>query len=686
MKRIILAVIILLLISEGTGCTLLKKLNIGRKGFAAPLGFMVLLGCMQLLYYPAQLFNLSFTWIIIPSAVVLAAGCACTLLNIRDVFRSLKSKNTLILLGCACFFLFVFSRMYVDMDYSDTATYLNYVAFNINAPKLNWYDLGNGLRNGEWNVYYLFQGYFHFASFFCWLVNIPYYLLSAESMIPVTVVCVWGLGLLYQVLSGALIINVAGALPFRNRYIRGAVLLFLLLYSNFFYWDVTFAFYGNTYRGLYIMLSVYMIYRWMKEDCENMKYLLIPVTAAGLACSSSSLFMGFSVLYSLAAWLFVSKRKNALHDMALIIMSMVFYVCAFVSRPHTVLAAAILIFYILVMVFWHRSPLSGIMNAVERFLTKYAKEVFFIAVPAVFVIGSFVIHLTEDTFFTKYAYYLHDFRHLDMITDYLFIHADWLEAVLDAVRWAGVILLLKSRREDAGGGWIRALVIMMLVFFLNPLCTIMLQKTITGMVFYRNFMVLFNPVTEAFFLYELLEFTAGRKPVPALICAGLAAAVLLGNIGSFMRDEKTGIYWVYIQGGERVDHIYKIDYDEHLANLALKQDIEDTGFDRQPVIVSQSSATLTYIPEGYQIFGSRDNHYPDLRVNKDFFLIAHRKDDWTVEDTPDYTKSCSYLKEYKADYVLVHYWDSPDFDQNSDACTVTFYEGSKYKVKKVISE
>ena len=117
----------------------------------------------------------------------------------------------------------------------------------------------------------------------------------------------------------------------------------------------------------------------------------------------------------------------------------------------------------------------------------------------------------------------------------------------------------------------------------------------------------------------------------------------------------------------------------------LKEEVK-TIEGRQPVIVSQSSATLTYIPEAYSIFGPWHYHYPLDRVNDEFYQIARKREDWLEEEIPDYSRTCDYLKEYNVDYVLLQYWQSPELDQASGGCSVDIYIGSKYKVKKVLQD
>ena len=319
MKRILIIAFLLIFLSEGTGTAVLKKLNIEKRGPAGALGFAVILGLLQTLYYIPLMLNLSFTWIIVLTGIVLLGALLLTMKELKNTLRTFISWDMAIVAGSAAVFLFIFSKMYVDLDYADSTTYLNYIAMNINAPHLNLYDLSNGLRGQEWNVYYLFQGFYHFGSFLCWLVNVPYYVLGSSSYVSNLVVSVWGLGILYNVFTNMLIVTAVKQMRTDHRVIRICVLLFALFYANFFYWDIAFAFYGNTFRALFVMLLIYIICRWQRDGNENTKWLLLFPLAAGFACSSSFLFMSFAVMFALAGYLSYRKKANALKDMAQLI-------------------------------------------------------------------------------------------------------------------------------------------------------------------------------------------------------------------------------------------------------------------------------------------------------------------------------------------------------------------------------
>ncbi|MBP3891769.1 MAG: hypothetical protein J6D29_06305 [Solobacterium sp.] len=684
MKRIILVVAILFLLFEGVGSWIAKKIKYDGLKLNAPIGFACILGLLQVLYYPILFFNLSFTWIVVVTSIVLGLALILTLLSLKDVFKHLTSKTMLFVFLSTCFFAFILSKCYVDLDYSDSSTYLNYIALNINAPQLNLYSLSNGLRGEEWNIYYQYQGYYHFCSYLCWLINIPYYLLGSNTEVPNLVITVWGMGLLYHLLTSALIVNLVLSFKDCKAFFRYSLLVFLLLYSNFFYWNIPLAFYGNTMRALFIMLAIYLIYSYDKEANDKILYLLIPTISSGLACSSTFLFMGFAIIYALAVYLFHQNISHSFHKLYAIILPFVLYVVMFLSRSHLALGLALGLIYLVILFLQNRKPMDALFSWFDAFLLKYGEKIFLIVVPVLFAIGSFIIHLTVKNDFTSYGYYFKDFSHSDMMSNYLLIPDKWLELFLNVFRWASVIVVLFFIKKEEVR-WLRMLLITMLVFFLNPLCTILLMQTITGLVFYRNFMVVFNPITEGFLFYYLYQ-KLKQQPFQIGFACILACATILGNVGSFMEDEQTGIYWVYYKGGKNVDPIYKLDPDEYQATLFLKDEIRNASIDHQPVLITQSGGTLTFIPEAYQVFGPWQYYYELDRVDEDFYQVARKPEDWLDKTNPKYENTCLYLHGYQVDYVLLQYWASDEFDKYSDGCTVTLYEGSKYKVKKVVPQ
>ncbi|MBQ1447242.1 MAG: hypothetical protein IIZ14_08315 [Solobacterium sp.] len=681
MKRILLCTVLILLLSEGLGTWFLDRLKLQKKGFSAPYGFALMLGTLQMLYYPAQILHLSFLWIILPSALVLCFAACATLLRIKDVLKGLLRPQSAAVLITAVLFFLVLRQCSVDMNFADSSAYLNYIAMNINADHLNLYDITNGLRGSEWLVLYSYQGFYHFGSFLCWLTDLPYWLGHAAYQIPVMTISIWLLGIIYNVLSTMVIIDTVDRLRFKDYGFKILLLVFLLYYSNFAYWDISFAFYGNTFRNLFIMVMIRVIMVWLDDGQEKLKYLIPFILAAGLACSSSYLFMGFAVLYALAAHLFRIRRENALYDMTTFIIPMVLYACTFLIANHGKLAGLVLLVYALYLVLRRHPAVKKVVETVDMFFGDHCTLIFFILVPLIFVIGSAIITYLGKNVLVTYATYLDDFTGIDMTRDFLFLHAGWLENLLNLCRWGGYFLLLKKTDRTEGEGYLKDLAVLLMIFFLNPLCIVMLEATMTGHVFYRNFLTLFNPLTEAVFftlVYDRVkEYTAGRWGMKAVLCT----AVLLGNLGSWYPSLYKGQYWIYIRDGKMEDPYHKVEPDEYNALQALIALDRENPKEGQTVLLSHSGSTLVYMPDAYQIFTPRNEWF--VSVDEDFFNIARRHFSWREEGNPHYERTCEYIEQYGVDYILDQYWENAAFDEAADGCSVIVYDGSKYRVRQV---
>ena len=74
MIRTTLITLAVIVISEGAGSWFERLLGIDRKGFSAPIGFAVLMACLQVLAYPAQIGNWSFLYLLLVTLILFAAA------------------------------------------------------------------------------------------------------------------------------------------------------------------------------------------------------------------------------------------------------------------------------------------------------------------------------------------------------------------------------------------------------------------------------------------------------------------------------------------------------------------------------------------------------------------------------------------------------------------------------------
>ncbi len=681
MKKIFLFVFLFVFISEGIGIQLLKKLKIEENGYKAPVGFACLLGLMQLLLYPAQLFNLSFHYVVVVCSLIILYAIFISFKNVKAILRQFwKWESVFLAISLVAFLVWLYHSS-IDLEFSDSATYLNYMAMNITESHINLFDPVNGIKGSEWDLYYLFQGFYHFGAYLAWLINIPHYLFGATNTVSNIVISVWGLGMLYNILSSMLIVNIVRYFRLHSRFFETGITLFTLFYTNFAYWNISYAFYGNTYRNLLLVLQIFLAYRWIREN--NQKYIAINmfVTVAGLATSSSYLFMVFAVFYGLAYYLFSTKKENALRDMMLYITPMVIYVACFISRVSLFATFGLIILWLVILKCQSTDMLSKILNAISAFLYQHAKSIFLIVIPGIFMIGTFAINILGMAGEYSYAWYFNNFVLMDMIHDYLFVYSSWQDNILNIIRWFGFILVMKYAESDEDI-FIKDMLICVFVFFLNPLCVTMIVKTFTGMVFYRNWYTVFNLFTETLmFIYIYRRFRKVHYVNSILIIVLLALTVQV-NLSDFMPMLGNGMHHVYFneQKNRQIDPIEKITIDEKNA-LSVLQDYVNEHPKEDTLVISQSNALLTHVEDVQQVFTSRDYRYPETRINEEFYQIARYHYDWEGEDTTSYTNTCTYMEQYHVDYVVIQKNDNRQFYDALGGCTITIYENDTWSVK-----
>lgn len=687
MLRIVLFVLVFMIICTAIGIETTKFINVKENKFSTVTGFVVFFCALQILYYPAQIFNLSFVYIIVVSILLLLIGLYFVVDNFSEVKKELFKKQTLIVILSVIIFSLVSSQTFIDIEFSDAATYLNYIVQNINATKLNMFNPVTGLKGHEWDIYYLYQGWYHFGSFLCWLINANVYILNIGSYVANITVSIWGLGLIYSFISSFFIVNLLEYFEFKDKWFKYVLGFYLLFYANFYYWKIAFSFYGNTFRALLGAVLIFWIYRWFKEKNEEIKYLFPIIITAGLSFTSSYLFVSFVIMFSLAVYLFMIEKEKIIFDMFTFVLPIAAYGVIMFGKVYPVILVGGLLFLGVIYIGRLFKPIRRSMYFLDDFFIKHIKVITFIIFPIFLGIVSLYLNFMTEGFVANYAHFFEDHQKYDMIKDYYFIYSNILDNIFNIIRWVGLVLIVLNSKniEDK---FIRILLLITLLIFLNPLFTSTIAFSITGIVYYRLIEVVFNPFTEIMMFMAVYKFLDWNKLGKIILNITIVVVVILGNMFSFM-EYKDGLYSFYITGGKQTTPYEKISQNEIQAIAELSKLVKEDNYDKwQIVVISQTSALRTYMPNIYQIFTSRDNYYVETRLNETFYHIARRHYPWINDGiVPQYELTCTFLQEnYGIDYVLLEYWENSEFDKSSDPCTVTYFTGSHYKVKKVVKE
>lgn len=499
MIRTTLITLAVTVISEGVGSWFERLLGIDRKGFSAPVGFAVLMACLQVLCYPAQLGNWPFLYILIVTLALLAAAIWMTCWNAKEAFRHFRRKETLIVVLAGVLFLYLADKnLMVSAGIPEGY-------FKVHAN-----EIGSGL----------FQVYPQFLRVLTWLNELPH-LLSLSS-VPADYVLseMVGGGLLFAIISSMFIVNVVRSFHLRNHWLEFSIIAFMLTYENYVSWHLSTAYLGTAWSELMMAEGLFVIWRWHQESNEQVKYLLIPVLMAGLACDNGFGLAGIAILYGLSAYQFRTRTIRSFFELFSYLAPYALYAAAILSRTSKAGAWILFLFYLAFLFFRYRKPFRRWITLGEEWLFDHGDLILFGIIPAAAAGLSLYLRLAKPWAATAYSYYFQDFTEVGDARDYLFIHSSWLEIILNIFRWGGLVLLIifsKTREEQV----MRIMMITTLLVFLDPLCTPFLTY-ITGPAFYRTFTVLFNPFTETvMFLkfYHLFEWNAvGQWILELVLC------------------------------------------------------------------------------------------------------------------------------------------------------------------------
>ena len=691
MVFLLAAILFLYAISFGLGQFVTEKFGIHELKFKSPIGFIALLALCQLCFFPIQLFNGPFILVALIAMFWIAVSLGLTIKYRNAWVQQFKNKRLFVIGLNGLLFLGLFYFCFIDIEFSDSIMYLNYVSQNIDNPSLNMFHLYTGLIGSEWDTIYLYQGYYHFIGALIYWLNIPFYLFNATRTVETLPAIVWGMGLLYQLVSSGFICDMVDDLTIDNKLLKLSILIFSLFYTNYYYWKLSFAFYGNTWRSLLIWVVLWMLVKY-KQSYLDKKYVpIIQICLmAGLASSSSFFFISFELLFGFFVYLLFVKEKRSVYLMADLVFPIVIYAAIILSKDNLVVGIAAAVAAIIYYAIRNLPKVNTCIESVTVLISHYSVAIFIVGLPLILIGLSLLIKTKNPDYIYDFTYWMQDHQRYDMVKDYRFMYGNWIDNVLTAIRYLGIVLLIIRYRKQAS--WLLISIYVTFVIFINPFSTEAISRFLTGNVFYRAVEIVFNPYTEAIFILVIVD-TLKQKWVSPVMSVGLLTFTAIGHVASFMNSDK-GLYHFYINGGKEVNPIFKINNDELDAIYKFRYILDENGRTKQDGsqvrVISQVNGLRVFEPSLYQLFTPRDYFYPHTRLDNTFYLMASNHYDWI--DYPgdlDYSTSCDYLYEYGVDYLLIKYepyYANYQFDDATNACAITLVSNDTYKIKQVVRD
>ena len=183
---------------------------------------------------------------------------------------------------------------------------------------------------------------------------------------------------------------------------------------------------------------------------------------------------------------------------------------------------------------------------VETFFLDHYRKIFFLIGPILLMLGTLFLRFIVPENASLYRSFL-NYLTAKPVNYYFFIHSNWLEIILSAIRWIGVIIFVWQSHKREEDKWIRTLLILMVIWFVNPLTMGLLVKICGLNALTLGFEILFNPLTDLLSfiaIYRLFQWTVIGQWVLELV---LVFATLFGHTLSYLHVP-AGLYTDLIDG------------------------------------------------------------------------------------------------------------------------------------------
>ena len=685
MTKLLLIVLLIVLSAYGFGLELQARFSTQKKSLALPLGMAVLFFSLQLFFYPIQYFNLNSLWIDGISSIVLVLGLGLTFKNRKALIHQVKHIPFLWLLAYGLVFGYVLYHSSISMPFSDSQMYLNYIAQNSSIDHLNTFNLWTGKLGQEFDTIYLFQGYYHFAGFLNLAVNSLYRYVSIGHEISVIVTSVYGLGLLYALTYGLSIVNFIDTIDVKSKLTKIVLYGLALFYFGFYYYRVVFAFYGNTWRTLFITLLVFELYHYSHHRDKAHLIFGCLFLGAAISTSSSSLFIGFAVLYGFAAYAFSQKMPQVLEKLGFLISPIVLYALVMFSHDHNALFYPLLAITILFYGFVLVPQAQPILRVLNRWLSKLAIPIFVILIPTFAMIMAYLIVKENPNYLYGFQHFFQNHSDYDMVQDYLFLYSDQTNIIMNGLRYGGLIVLISTARKHTQNRYLLWTFLAVTLLFLNPFATAFVSKTMASNVYYRAYDAIFNPFTELVYVAFVFDALAQKRTLQFLLIGIVVYAVGRYHYGSLVQSSSYSGYGFYIDEGKTVMPYEKIPYREYATIQAFKERISsETAKTDQWTVISHADGLRTYVPQAYQLFTARQYWYEWDRVDEVFYYAARRYYSWETKLYPTtFATGCMYLQQFKVDYALIDTLDNSEFYAEALRCSDEVFSEDGFSLLKV---
>lgn len=520
----VITAFLLIILAEGTGQWISERWYIKIKGFTAPLGLAAMFTVLELLYLPKMVMHGDVEAVQGSTLLVLLIALFMTIRRYKEVWHALwRPRSIYILLASALLIIILYiSGLHMPL-LPDTAFWMNQAVLKTH------YVSGSTL-----------QGFDLFKGFFFWMFH------GNRNMVSMF------LALTVNAISVMLILDIIDSFQIGNPWFRFTLIFMMVFYSLFYSWKISAAYDNSIWRPVFIALILFSCYEWLRSEEESIKYLIIFFIGAGLFTNKGFYMISVELIYLIGVYLLHIRKVRVLFDLSTFLIPVIAYTSAWLCRYSVLAGEGLALIYFIFLFARYRKDVYRHMIRIEDFLMDHCWRIFYIGIPVIFLIGSFILRFFVPGYGIEYSHYIAYFSGKP-IRSYLFLDHSVIDIILDVFRWGGLIVFL-IRAHTTEEKLIRSIFLGMVVFFINPLCMGMLSE-IVGLEGYAcAFEIIFNPFTDImifYWIYRQFEWTVIGQWVLELV---LVFATLFGHVCSYLHCP-SGLYTDLIDQNAKTEEV-----------------------------------------------------------------------------------------------------------------------------------
>ncbi|WP_370778039.1 hypothetical protein [Holdemania massiliensis] len=652
------------------------------------IGFLIILGAFQLFIFIFVKFQITVYLLILIQYVLLlmplfiAWKVKIQILPTKKEFFWIVGGFIVVVIFCL-----LMEKQTLGETAFDSNFYLSMVIENSSSTslgKINGYT-GN---IGEISSLHSYQGFYYFHSLL--LKNIRN-IIHLDS-VPLTPIYLWTTAIMYfYMLSDILFHSIHFFLEKKKWFPKLVGLLFALVYfTNYF--NISFNFYGNTWKTLNIACNMLVIYDFIKFGNRKGLLLLIFLNSSLISFSSSGFFIATFIQVSFFFYLIWKKERDyriyfefLITCLALLIFAMIYF-----ADTSFYLSIAIFIFYCIAAVL---ICIAKKFNENHWNVILQGFKIFFFVIVIALIIISYLVHNSMftggDARFNGYSFFFRLNSLGDMTLNY-FQALNRIDIIRNSLLWLVIAIgcLLNSNERTY-----KFFLLLIIILFVNPLVTPAAVKYMTNIVYSRCFEIFINPFCLILFFKCFIGWFDNRKIVENVLLF-IVGICTTGNI----LYNVTTYYSNLLIPSKDYNPIYRITNDQWQLYVNLIEEIKISKLER-PIILNQDIGVKAYVNNISVLIDANTARsapaYSDLEIDApsewlNIFYVRDYYGQHVWNQEPDYSKICEAIIESNCDYVIM---DKDVVISKEDlflplwfdarACCDVIYENDKFVLLKV---